>query len=51
MSFIQWRMERLRKKGKGQYEGNMTDVCEKGFHMGKEIDTENLELAEQRNMM
>ena len=28
-------MERLRKKGKGQYEDNMTDVCRKDFHMGK----------------
>ena len=44
-------MERLRMKGKGQYEGNMIDVCEKSFHMGKEIVTENLELVEQRNMM
>ena len=44
-------MERLRKKGKAQYEDSMNDIRGKSFHMGKGIVTDNLELAEQRNMM
>lgn len=44
-------MERLRKKGKAQYDDSMNDMCGKSFHMGKGIVTDNLELAEQRNVM
>ena len=44
-------MERLRKTGKGQYEDNIIDICEKAFYMGRKIDTNNLELAVQTKMM
>ena len=38
-------LKRLGKKGKGQYQDNIIDVCGKGFHMGEKIVTDNLELA------
>ena len=29
-------MERLRKKGRGQYEDKLIDICKKDFHIGRE---------------
>ena len=44
-------IDRLRKKGKGQYKDNITDVCRKDFYVGNMIVTDNLELAVQTNIM
>ena len=44
-------IDRLRKKRKGQYKDNITDVCRKDFYVGNMIVTDNLELAIQTNIM
>ena len=44
-------IDRLRKKGKGQYKDNITDVCRKDFYVGNMIVTDNLELVVQTNIM
>ena len=44
-------MERLRKKGKGKYEDNGIELCEKELYVGRKVDTNILELAVQTNMI